>query len=184
MGNIKINEIGNRHGRLTIVEDAGRDKQGRASWRCVCDCGNEVIVSGHSLRNGNTRSCGCLQRDAVQLPFGQSSFNALYAMYKWKAKDRRLSFDLTKEDFSFLTKMNCFYCGEEPSQEKSAPRANGSYIYNGIDRIDSGKGYTMNNVVPCCGCCNRMKLNHSMKEFLLRVERIYKHRGGYKCQQY
>lgn len=177
MGNIKINEIGNKHGRLVVVEDAGRSRKGRALWRCVCDCGNEIVVSGHVLRNGNTKSCGCLQRDACQLPFGQSSFNSLYAMYKWKAEDRELSFNLTKEEFSFITKMNCFYCGEEPNQEKKAPRANGGYIYNGVDRIDSSKGYTMDNVVPCCSVCNKMKLNYSMREFLEHIERVHEYRG-------
>lgn len=36
---------------------------GRVVWLCRCDCGNEVEVSAHSLRNGNTKSCGCLNRE-------------------------------------------------------------------------------------------------------------------------
>jgi len=31
-------------------------------WNAVCDCGNDKIVSGASLRSGNTKSCGCLVR--------------------------------------------------------------------------------------------------------------------------
>lgn len=31
-------------------------------WRCKCDCGNEVIRSGNSLRGGHTKSCGCNQK--------------------------------------------------------------------------------------------------------------------------
>jgi hypothetical protein len=36
---------------------------GRVGWRCKCDCGNYKVISGKSLRNGETRSCGCYQRE-------------------------------------------------------------------------------------------------------------------------
>lgn len=55
-----INEIGNKYGRLTVVEEAGRDKDGRVLWRCLCECGNEKITLGKSLRAGLVLSCGCL----------------------------------------------------------------------------------------------------------------------------
>lgn len=32
-------------------------------WHCICDCGNEKDVSGHALRSGHSRSCGCYGRD-------------------------------------------------------------------------------------------------------------------------
>jgi hypothetical protein len=60
---IKINEIGNTYGRLIVTSEAGRDKQGRATWNCLCDCGQPVTVSGYNLRDGHTQSCGCLQRE-------------------------------------------------------------------------------------------------------------------------
>ena len=56
-------ERGNRHGRLYVVEYAHNDKHHKACWICKCDCGNTVIVSGHKLRNGNTKSCGCYKHD-------------------------------------------------------------------------------------------------------------------------
>ena len=58
----RINEVGNRYGRLTVVEYAWtRKNNGKyAMWRCKCDCGKEVVCSGHNLREGNTKSCGCL----------------------------------------------------------------------------------------------------------------------------
>lgn len=48
--------------RLTVVAYAGTDKDNRATWWCRCSCGNpeRTKVDGKSLRNGNTRSCGCL----------------------------------------------------------------------------------------------------------------------------
>lgn len=54
-------EIGHQYGRLTVIERAGRDKYGNALWKCKCECGNETIVAGISLRYGNTTSCGCLK---------------------------------------------------------------------------------------------------------------------------
>lgn len=57
------NEEGNRYGRLVVLEYAGSYKGRGAQWRCICDCGREVIVFSYSLREGKTRSCGCLNRD-------------------------------------------------------------------------------------------------------------------------
>jgi hypothetical protein len=41
------------------------DKNGRTNWLCQCDCGAEETIRGKSLRSGNTKSCGCLHRDAT-----------------------------------------------------------------------------------------------------------------------
>lgn len=60
---MKVVDItGQRFGRLMVIDRAG-SKKNRMYWNCVCDCGNEVIVSGFSLRQGSSRSCGCLQRE-------------------------------------------------------------------------------------------------------------------------
>ena len=56
----KIDEVGNRYGRLVVLEDCGRAIDGRVLWRCLCDCGNEKITLGKSLRAGLVKSCGCL----------------------------------------------------------------------------------------------------------------------------
>lgn len=57
------NEIGNTYGYLTVIARAENSKDGRARWLCKCKCGNEVVVSGKSLRSGNTKSCGCYKKD-------------------------------------------------------------------------------------------------------------------------
>lgn len=55
---------GQRFGRLTVSE-LSCVKNRRTMWGCVCDCGIKIITSGHSLRRGNTKSCGCLQRETA-----------------------------------------------------------------------------------------------------------------------
>lgn len=58
----KINLTKQKFGRLTALEEAGRDKWGNVLWKCMCECGKTTIVYCGSLKNGNTKSCGCLTR--------------------------------------------------------------------------------------------------------------------------
>ena len=53
---------GQKFGMLTVVSEAGINKYGNSHWLCRCDCGNEKVVQGGSLRSGDTKSCGCLRR--------------------------------------------------------------------------------------------------------------------------
>lgn len=57
--------ISARFGRLVVTAAAGRDKKRNLLWRCVCECGSEIVTAGYRLRSGETRSCGCLQRETV-----------------------------------------------------------------------------------------------------------------------
>lgn len=47
-------------GRLTVIKFAGFNNTPHSFWLCKCDCGNEKIIRGYSLKSGNTKSCGCL----------------------------------------------------------------------------------------------------------------------------
>ena len=58
-----IDETGKVYGYLTVIERAENDRSGRAKWKCRCRCGKEVVVLGKHLRSGNTKSCGCYQRE-------------------------------------------------------------------------------------------------------------------------
>jgi len=62
-----INEVGNRYSKLTVTSYSHMNANGKACFVCKCECGNETIVSGSSLRNGRTRSCGCLLLEMVQM---------------------------------------------------------------------------------------------------------------------
>lgn len=61
------NELtGQKFGRLTVLEKAGINKNRVILWKCVCACGKIKIVRSVSLRNGHTKSCGCLQKDIIR----------------------------------------------------------------------------------------------------------------------
>ena len=55
---------GQKFGRLTVVERAGSNARGRATWRCACDCGNSLVVVGSDLLTKQT-SCGCQRRETL-----------------------------------------------------------------------------------------------------------------------
>lgn len=58
----KINLIGERFGRLVVIQEIRERKHGERYFVCKCDCGNitsPIVIS--SLREGRTKSCGCLR---------------------------------------------------------------------------------------------------------------------------
>lgn len=53
--------VGQRFGKLLVVENIeGRSKTGRKLYKCLCDCGNEIILHTNQLTTHHTNSCGCL----------------------------------------------------------------------------------------------------------------------------
>lgn len=71
---VKLNLMNQRFGRLLVV-DSAPNKNGRTAWQCKCDCGNEITVTTKSLRDGNTKSCGCLQKEVVSKQFSKNIAN-------------------------------------------------------------------------------------------------------------
>lgn len=56
-----VNITGQKFNMLTAIEPTEKRNSEGVMWLCKCDCGNECYVSAKSLRNGNTKSCGCLK---------------------------------------------------------------------------------------------------------------------------
>lgn len=57
-----IDLTGQRFGRLAVIKRAGYKRE-RITWLCRCDCGTETVITGHELKCGGTKSCGCLKVD-------------------------------------------------------------------------------------------------------------------------
>jgi len=128
--------------RLTVIENMPVDVNGNSKVRCLCDCGNEWIGPVKRLKNGGTRSCGCLQREAVT-SHGQR-YTPLYNIYT-KMIDRCINPKNT----------NYKYYGERGIKVCDRWNHNFKNFYEDmhegylpglqIDRIDNNKGYEPSN---------------------------------------
>lgn len=114
-----------------------------------------------------------------------SSFRNLYRGYQRHAKRKEVQWKLSEAQFHKLTKGVCHYCGIEPSQvhrnncgvriaygKRYRPSKSKPYVYNGIDRKNNDKGYTINNSVSCCWVCNKRKSAASYGDFMSWIKRI------------
>ena len=99
------------------------------------------------------------------------------------AETRHHEFKLTYDEFINIIKQSCYYCGEPPrpaSEDLIKKRGNTkepTFYYNGIDRIDPEKEYSVDNCVPCCPKCNYMKHTLKQEDFYKQILKIYNHLG-------
>jgi hypothetical protein len=175
-------------GCLTAIKPIGyffdKNKKRKMSFLCLCVCGSQVIARTNNLKvshkQGRPVSCGCKNslrtiefNKLTKTKMWRCTKSSVLQSYKAGAKSRKIPFLLTKDSFYELTQQNCFYCERPPSMVRQARNGKlSNFIYNGIDRVDSSKGYTKDNCVSCCKLCNKMKLDFDLKDWLSTIEKI------------
>lgn len=155
-------------------------------WECLCDCGNKfdarenVLINRcgcHSCTNKKTSTETALKKKEGIIHYGLK--NRLYKDYRAGASKRNFEFNLTLEEFVHLMEQNCVYCGAKPElheyELQYMQKTQEPWKHNGIDRVDSSKGYDIDNVVPCCSKCNYAKHEMTKEEFKEWITRAYKH---------
>ncbi len=171
----RLNLIGKRFTRLTVISDIGNHPTtGESYWECQCDCGKITKVTGYCLTSGNTKSCGCYHkirtRQLFSSPIKDLTISRVLCDYRKSARVKGYTFELSREHIAGLINKECYYCGVKPSN--NLRQHNRMIAYQGIDRLDNTKGYTPDNVVPCCIVCNKMKKALSYDEFVTHVLKI------------
>lgn len=153
---------GTRFGRLMVVSFAGPRDYGtyvRQMYVCRCDCGRLSNVSSADLRKGTVKSCGCLRRELAR---SRNTTHGLsrdprYEMW-YNASRRDKDFALEIQDIHIpatcpilgipLVKGNKTMTDNSPS----------------LDRVDSSKGYTKDNIRVISFRANRLKNSFSIEE--------------------
>lgn len=175
----KVEDLTTRtFGRWTVLGFSHYDQGSR--WMCRCACGSQKIVRRQALVNGESQSCGCLNREISSikntLKNGESSSNRLYSRYRSNANRKDREFTLSKEQFVQLTSSKCHYCNSSPDRiVKKTSVLGEDYTYNGIDRKDNNLGYTLENCVSCCTFCNQAKHTFPYDAFIAWIDRLITH---------
>ena len=71
------NLVGETFGRLTVIERAGSDTSNKAMWKCICQCGEEVITRGSDLIRNKVQSCGCYKTEKLSKNLAGERFGKL-----------------------------------------------------------------------------------------------------------
>lgn len=77
--------IGQKYNRLTLKKFHHKHITQGYFWECECECGNAVIVKGHAVKSGRTKSCGCLQKEKISIlnyKHGMAKKNRLTPTYR------------------------------------------------------------------------------------------------------
>jgi len=70
-----------KFGKLIVLYDTNKiNSSNHKIWHCKCDCGNECDIDGEHLKNGNTKSCGCLKKEN-KIDLTNQKFGKLTALY-------------------------------------------------------------------------------------------------------
>jgi hypothetical protein len=193
---IKTPYLGKKQGRLLVSEvlisSAGDTDKRRGLYKCICDCGKEIEVKGVQIKLGKC-SCGCLQYEAR---FGTSyrhrrpdraTYTVQYHNHNRSARSKGF-IPLSQDIWKQFVIQPCYYCGEVDKRNTMTQNCNRKKFIdgitdeeiamyevpcNGIDRVDSKKGYEVDNCVPCCMQCNYMKIEYPQDSFYRKVEMIH-----------
>lgn len=168
-----IDLTGQKFNRLTVIERDLRDKRKGTYWYCKCDCGNFTSVLSNYLRNGNTKSCGCLQKE--------------------KARENGGFKNLTGQKFGRLLVL------EYTAEKKNRSCAYWKCLCDCGKEIITSSNELLNGHTQSCGCLRLEKLREAIakditglkfgKLTVLEVDETYQERNNiqnrklyWKCQ--
>lgn len=87
---------------------------------------------------------------------------------KHNANKRSYEISVPDDELVALFQQDCLYCGRPSTSNEP----------NGVDRVDSARGYVTSNCVACCGPCNKMKYALDGRTFVERASHVSAHNGG------
>ena len=143
---------------LTVVGfSRQQDKRKRKVCVCRCECGGEIRREPSDIFNNRVKSCGCIRKKV-----GGLSNTIEYRMWKSaekRAKERGMKFSIKYEDIKIPE-----YCPllEIPLIKNSTRQRH--YDAPSLDRIDSAKGYTKDNIWVISHRANQIKNDATLEE--------------------
>jgi hypothetical protein len=169
-GGRNLCKVGEKYSLLTIIRRW--TEQFKKSKETVC--GNIIVTKGRYLRMDHKRSCGCLREKKARNHPAWKGYEDISGQ-QWndiksssKRYGRVIPFEITIEQVWELfqkQKGKCALSGVEIHFPEKSTRYGGDCTAS-LDRIDSSKGYTIDNVQWVHKIVNLMKMNLPQDEFI------------------
>lgn len=156
------------------VSNGKRNIKNKRLHVCQCICGNIAKYDASHLNTGRSKNCSrCSYKTRPQSEVKYTPLERLFNLsIVQRVKKKNIPLEITIDEYSNIIEANCYYCGAEPLLKRYA----GGIIWaNGVDRIDSSIGYTLDNCVACCKKCNTMKMDMKVYDFFEQILKIVKH---------
>ncbi|MGX0147432.1 AP2 domain-containing protein [Staphylococcus hominis] len=137
--------VGKTFNHLTVVEYAGKNKHKKKLYKCKCNnCGNEKIMVGTSVKNGYSKSCGCLIKQNQKRKHGMTG-TPIYR--KWKNIKGRC-FNPNTSNYKWYGGRGITMCQKWKDDFSEFYKDVGNIPFEGaeLDRIDNNGDYEPNNV--------------------------------------
>lgn len=144
---VLIDLTGKRFGRLAVLNRATNDHGRPARWNCLCDCGNKTTVVGTHLRRGESKSCGCLQKELVGIRARKHGLSHTTLYYVWQGMKRRC-IDPNHKEFDSYGGRGISVCSEWADNYPAFHEWMMAHGYKRglqIDRIDNNGNYCPGN---------------------------------------
>jgi hypothetical protein len=151
-------QIGDKFNYLTVIRfDRQKDKRKRKVCVCECECGGIIRREPSDLFHNKVKSCGCIRKKANGL--SHTIEYRLWKSSKTRAEKKGWDFDIELSDIKIpqicpLLKISLVRHSTR-DRHHNAPS---------LDRIDSTKGYTKDNVWVISHRANQIKNDASLEE--------------------
>lgn len=180
-------KIGKEINGILIIKQIEHENPKYKGYRwieCLCKCGNSFKAKFAEVNRGAITSCGCGYSEHNKRYKGIENLSGSYlCRIKHNAKNRKIDFSVTIEEMHQIYKIQngkCKISGENISLKRNNNL--GEKQTASLDRINSSKGYTKDNIQWVHKTINMMKQDFSEERFIELCKAVAAHNQESTCQ--